>query len=68
MKYLTQFHEVPLIELLDEKSLEAINRRFGRNYTKKMKRSVAGIKEILRFKDLKRLMEAKPERGGYVQK
>ena len=65
MKYITQFHEVPLVELLDDKSLEAINRRFGRSYTKKMKRRVARIKEILGFKELKKLMEQKPEGGGY---
>jgi len=65
MKYITEFHEVPLVELLDDKSLEAINRRFGRSYTKKKKESVARLKEILRFKELKKLMEAKPEGGGY---
>ena len=68
MKYLTKFYEVPLISLLNEESLKNLNNVFHTNYRAKGKRSTARIIQNIKLSELKKLMQTKPEGGGYVEK
>jgi len=66
MKYKTeQAPEVPLLNLISKTDLERLNKRFHRNYKPERPKAFARIIQSLRFSELKKLMEEKPNKGGY---
>ncbi|MHB1334503.1 MAG: hypothetical protein ACYCXQ_00915 [Candidatus Humimicrobiaceae bacterium] len=59
-------NEVLVINLINKKDLDRLNKRFGRNWQPQKVESTARIIEEIRHDEIDKLMRQKPVGGGYA--